>query len=396
MGRVCLILPVASSSALSLDLVARCRRGLEDAGHAVEVIAVLDPREPRPADPPDGGLRWVSATWSGLSHATVIGLGEAADAAEGEILVVLDPTQGYHPGDLSKLVEPIAGGKADLAVARRAGGTRADTGRAGRGRRLAAAGAGRITRPLLGASDLFAGLVAITPTLARAIRGSFHPVGSRFTVDLLFRCKGRRIEVPVRVEGPAAPRPLGVDDLRVVKRLADDRFGNASRLFQFCAVGASGMVVDLSCYAAFQLVLSRTRLAGRFVPIVGSPLDLAAAGAMAIAVALTWNFTLNRRLTFSDARGGSLARQYLTYAVSNAMGIALSFSLRLYLPAHVAFFQHHKLAAAVVGIVSATGISFSMSRWLVFTHRPTPIPGAPTRPGHRGEPAKVAQTTTAR
>ncbi len=47
----------------------------------------------------------------------------------------------------------------------------------------------------------------------------------------------------------------------------------------------------------------------------------------------------------------------------------LSFSVRLYLPAHVAFFARHRLAAAVVGIVAATGISFSMSRWVVFARR---------------------------
>ena len=39
MGRVCLILPLASASALAADLVARCRRGLEGAGHTVEVLA---------------------------------------------------------------------------------------------------------------------------------------------------------------------------------------------------------------------------------------------------------------------------------------------------------------------------------------------------------------------
>ena len=79
-----------------------------------------------------------------------------------------------------------------------------------------------------------------------------------------------------------------------------------------------------------------------------------------------WNFTLNRRLTFNDARKSGLARQFFTYVLSNALAILFSFSVRLYLPGHVGFFARHRLAAAVVGIVAATGISFSMSRWLVF------------------------------
>jgi dolichol-phosphate mannosyltransferase len=65
-------------------------------------------------------------------------------------------------------------------------------------------------------------------------------------------------------------------------------------------------------------------------------------------------------------------RQFATYVLGNALGIALSFSLRLILPSRIGFFQRHKLAAAVVGIVAATGISFSMSRWIVFNRHPAP------------------------
>ena len=39
-------------------------------------------------------------------------------------------------------------------------------------------------------------------------------------------------------------------------------------------------------------------------------------------------------------------------------------------PCAAIFFNRHKLAAAVVGIVGATGISFSMSRWMVFSRTP--------------------------
>jgi dolichol-phosphate mannosyltransferase len=96
------------------------------------------------------------------------------------------------------------------------------------------------------------------------------------------------------------------------------------------------------------------------------------AGCLSIGAAMTWNFALNRRLTFNDTRHGSIVRQYLTYAVGNALGIAVSLTLRLYLPSRFEVFARHRLAAAVVGIVVATGISFSMSRWIVFRRKPTP------------------------
>ncbi|HEY2159483.1 MAG TPA: GtrA family protein, partial [Isosphaeraceae bacterium] len=177
-----------------------------------------------------------------------------------------------------------------------------------------------------------------------------------------------RADVPVAPVATTSRASTPLGDLRQLKRLADDRFGNASRLLQFCFVGASGMVVDLTLYALFQWLFGATSLARVTTPL--GPLYLVVSGALSVGIALSWNFTLNRYLTFSYAKGGSIVRQFLTYALSNALGIALSFSLRLLLPMRVPFFAQHKLAAAVVGIVAATGISFTMARWLVFRPRP--------------------------
>ena len=377
MARVCLILPVDSPS-LPPEWVLRCRKGLEDAGHMVEVLAVLEGDGPPPSDPEDGSWSWVMAVRSGLSSAVLRGMIQAE--AEGEILVVLDITRNYLPEDLARVVEPLVEGRADLAVAKRVRDSEHSGIPAQAPTRVHSAawrywmssGIGLISRPILGVSDPFSGLVALTPTLARQVIGSFHPVGDRFTVDLLLRTRCRRVDVPVHVEGLGIPVTPSLDDFRHLKRLSDDRFGILSRLAQFCAVGASGMIVDLSSYAVLQAVFSRTFLATGTTPLTGGPRDLAAAGVVAIALALTWNFSLNRRLTFNDARAGSIPRQYLTYALSNAMGIALSLSLRLYLPAHVGFFNRHRLAAAVVGLVTATGISFTMARWLVFSRPNSP------------------------
>jgi dolichol-phosphate mannosyltransferase len=340
--------------------VKRCRESLESAGHSVVVHAVLEHGTDPPDDPPDHAWTWQRSYTTGLATAAMAGLA----TAEGDCILVLDPARGYHPGDLALLLDPLERAEADLVVAR---SLHAD-GAVPR-RTWIAEAAGFLSRQVFGVSDPFSGLVALTPEVAREVVGSFEPVGDRFVVDLIVRTRGLRADVPVRTDGPITPIPLSYDDLRHLKRLADDRFGNASRLVQFCVVGASGMVVDLTCYALFQLIFARTWLARLTTPIIGGPLDLAVAGALAIAVALTWNFSLNRRLTFNYARHGSIVRQFLTYALSNALGIALSFCVRLYLPAHVGFFFRHRLAAAVVGIVAATGISFSMARWVVFSHK---------------------------
>jgi dolichol-phosphate mannosyltransferase len=184
----------------------------------------------------------------------------------------------------------------------------------------------------------------------------------------------------VDVHVPVGPRfrrqRFQLQDIRPLKHVLDGRYGSFSRLIQFCCVGASGMVVDLTLYALFQWLLALTPLAAARSDRFGFSWQLAIAAALSISIALLWNFSLNRRLTFNDARGGSWVRQFLTYVLSNALAVAFNFSVRLYLPTQVEFFARHRLAAAVVGIVAATGISFSMSRWIVFTRRPDPNRGA--------------------
>ncbi len=312
------------------------REAIEAAGHAVEVI-------------------YPSAE-SGLTARAIVGLREG----HGEIRVVVDALRHYVAKDLPRVVEPLVEGRAEVAVA---------DGQLAGWRALAAI----VLRPICGSADPFSGLIAMTAEAFERAEPGFRPVGRRFVFEILARARRNRADVLVESDRSVRFPSLGLDDLRHIKRIADDRLGNVSRLLQFCVVGASGMVVDLSFYALFQWLLGMTSLANRTTPL-GAPLDLAVAGVLSIAIALSWNFTLNRYLTFSYAKAGSLVRQFVAYVLSNALGIALSYTLRLMLPEHVEFFAKHKLAAALVGIVMATGITFSMSRWLVFRPGPSAAP----------------------
>ena len=377
MARLSLIVLRAPEIAWSSERVAACRAGLEDHGHDVDVLAVADPsaQAPRPGCE-EPWCRAIVAGWPGLSESAVAGL----RAADGDLLVVLDLGMEYSPEDVLAVVRRLAEGEAEMVVASRP-------------RRWA----GPIARRLLGTTDPTSGLIGLTRKVAREADDSFAPVGSRFALELLARVGGRRGDVPVGpvVGGPGNSTLLG--DLRQAKRLADDRLGNVSRLLQFCFVGASGMVVDLTCYAILQAILAHTELASMEAPLVGGSMALAVAAILAIATALTWNFSLNRRLTFNDARRGSIGRQYLRYVLSNLLGIGVSLTLRLLLPNTIGFFRRHRLAAAVVGIVTATGISFSMARWFVFGHKPAPEAGSPRRDpptALRRAPASPSRTSS--
>ena len=365
-GSVSLILPMTPGATLSRHEMARYRRILlDEAGLlSIDVIVVRHQDDGFVAgqDPEEftglaTEIRSDASDWPGLVRAGL-------RVATGEQIVVLDLNRHYTAESLGRVLNWIRTADYDLAVAVPCH------------RRLSLQswvrsrlGPALFSRMMLGTADVSSGLFALRRFVWDGSSKQETALGSNLVLDSLLRRQARSIDVPVDVDGKFQSRRIGLSDLRSLKRILDGRFGNYSRLVQFCMVGASGMVVDLSFYALLQFLLSFTWLAQQESALFGEPWHLAIAAAMSIAIALVWNFTLNRRLTFNDAHKGALGRQFLTYVLSNALAIVLSFSVRLYLPAHVDFFARHRLAAAVVGIVAATGVSFSMSRWLVFGRR---------------------------
>jgi dolichol-phosphate mannosyltransferase len=312
------------------------------------------------------GASWRTRTEAGRAAAAVWGLRKAG----GDVVLVIDPADGFEPADLTRVARSVdvAGGVADLVIASR--WTPRDE--EGSPRAFWRIARGWVARKITGTSDPTSGLVGLSRPALEAAVGEFRAVGRNFTLELAARVKGTRHDVPASPARAQARPAHDLDDLRHLKRLADHRFGDMSRLVQFCAVGASGMVVDLTTYAGLQWLFARTWMAGVRVPGLRH-LDLLVAAVLAVCLALCWNFTLNRRLTFNDARAGSILRQFVAYALSNALAVFLSLTVRLGLPRIVPFFDSHRLAAAVVGIVLATGVSFTMARWVVFK-RKSPAP----------------------
>jgi dolichol-phosphate mannosyltransferase len=356
MARVSVIALPSPGAPWPSDRVAACRAGLEAAGFEVEFLCVIDATTGREAPTLEPWCRPILAEWPGLAESAVAGI----RAASSSLLVVIDLAMVYRSEDVVEVARRLESGAAELVVASQA---RPWT--------------GPLALRFLGTTDPTSGLIGLTRAAALEADDSLSPVGSRFGLELLARVPGRRVDVPVGPVRSVGRRWTPFGDVRQLKRLADDRFGNLSRLLQFCFVGASGMVVDLTGYATFQAIFARTSLMdGMTAPLVGGPLALAVAAVLSIAIALTWNFTINRRLTFNDAQRGSIARQYLRYVLSNLLGIAVSLTLRLILPNTFGFFRRHRLAAAVVGIVAATGISFTMARWFVFGQKPAASPSA--------------------
>lgn len=301
------------------------------------------------------------------NHVSLLRKGLAA--AQGDVLIVLDPTREYAPEAILQVLESLREGDADLVVGVPRSGRKLWSLGGVRGRTLAILG-----RLALGTSDGLSGLAAMRRSAVGSLVAESPSVsGSHILLDVLTWCSGTLVDVPVNTGAEDRRRidTVGLDDLRQLKRVLDHRFGTLSRLIQFCLVGASGMVVDLSLYGILLWLFASLGFGSADEAAEGSHGPMFVAGCLSIWAAMTWNFLLNRRLTFNDTRSGSIVRQYLTYALGNALGIAVSLTLRLYLPRRFGVFARHRLAAAVVGIVVATGISFSMSRWIVFRRKPT-------------------------
>ncbi len=198
---------------------------------------------------------------------------------------------------------------------------------------------GLASRMVLGSSDVFSGLFVVSRRLWDKGGRSLVASGPTLVLELLLRRPPRCVDVPVPVGPEFRAQRFQFQDLRPLKHVLDGRYGSWSRLIQFCFVGASGMVVDLTFYALFQWLFSFTPLNSATSPRFGFSWNLAIARAISIAIALLWNFTLNRRLTFNDARGGSWSRQFWTYALSNSVAIGLNFTVGLTLPTYFDFFR---------------------------------------------------------
>ncbi|MGW8256322.1 MAG: GtrA family protein [Thermoguttaceae bacterium] len=141
-----------------------------------------------------------------------------------------------------------------------------------------------------------------------------------------------------------------LDFLRALKHRADTRWGVLSRFMQFCLIGASGMAVDLSSLWVLRNLA----------------LGFAFSRAIAIWIAMTYNYALNRRFTFNYSRHQRIFFQYLRFIAACAVGAVISWSIAVGLVGFSVFFGGHEYLASIIGIVAGTVSNFIISLFWVF------------------------------
>jgi dolichol-phosphate mannosyltransferase len=356
---VSVIVPTYGEAANLPILVPRVHQALALAGLTGEVIIVDDNS---PDDTP-AVCRSLAARYPvrlhvryherGLSSAVLEGLRLAA----ADSLVVMDADLSHPPEKVPELVAALQDPSVDFVIGSRyVPGAATDEGW-GLFRWLNSRVATLLARPFTTAKDPLAGFFALRrSTLQQA--APLDPVGYKIGLELLVKCRCRTIkEIPItfrnRLHGESKlTLREQINYLKHLKRLFEYKTGRLAGPVQFALVGLSGLVVDLLAFALFR-----------------SWLPLAPARALAIWGAMTWNYYLNRRLTFSYARSQSPWRQYVLFCGSCLAGAILNWSISVLLCVWSDWFARAPTCAALVGVAAAYVFNYLLSRRIVFRPR---------------------------
>jgi dolichol-phosphate mannosyltransferase len=301
---------------------------------------------------PEQWVRMIVRTQDrGLSQAVLEGL----RAAQGDVLVCMDADLSHPPETLSSMLVKLSEG-ADFVVGSRyvQGGTTADDW--GFLRWLNSRVATLLARPLTSVRDPMSGFFAIARSTFDEGR-DFNPTGYKIALELIVKCRCERVvEVPIEFQN----RRFGESKLTFtqqllylqhLRRLYIFKYGVWTQLMQFLVVGGIGTVVNL---VALTLLLSW----GVAVPL---------AVGLAIFIAMSSNFVLNRRFSFSFARHRSWLSQYVRFVSVSSIAAVVNYCLTLFVLNFMPAWRPQ--AAALIGIAVATGINFIASRYLVFKAR---------------------------
>lgn len=286
----------------------------------------------------------------GLAGAVVHGMRQA----RGTYLVVMDADLSHPAERIPDLISALQADSTDFVIGSRyvAGGAIEE--RWTWFRRLNSKVATLLAWPLTSIHDPMAGFFALRRTTFESA-ATLDPIGYKIGLELIVKCDCRSIkEVPIhfrdRVHGQSKlSLKEQIDYLRHLVKLYAFKHPGWTQFIQFALVGSTGMAIDL---ASFSLLLLALR----------AP----AARALAIWIAMTWNYALNRSVTFSGFRSRPLLLQYLYFCLSCLLGAVVNWSISIWLLDNVPYFAEWPLLAAFLGVLGGTTFNFLCSKHLVF------------------------------
>jgi len=281
-------------------------------------------------------------TERGLARAVVTGWREA----RGAILAVMDGDLQHPPETLALLIKALQEQGAEIAVASRhvEGGAVSDWNIIRRAISWSATLAATWMLPgtLATVRDPMSGYFALRRSV---IEGQpLNPTGYKILLEILGRGQYNRVaEIPyVFVERKRGGSKLGPRQYwQFMTHLAFLAWhtGEAGRLLRYCAVGGSGVFVNMAIFAA----------------LISVGIGYLQAGLLAVEAAIVTNFVLNEFWVFADivkqTGWTGLLRRFITFNVLCAGGAALNVAILWLL---VELMGQGYLLSHLIGIAMAT------------------------------------------
>ncbi len=272
-------------------------------------------------------------------------------------LVVMDADLSHPPERVPDLLAALDGG-AGMAVGSRyvPGGQTAAAW--GAWRRINSRLATLLARPLVACADPMAGFFAVDRRSLPDLH-ELRPLGFKIGLELMVRGRLATIELPIAFQDRARGRSkMGwrqqLAFLRHLQRLYLVRFGTPARVASFLAVGGSGFVVDVAVYLGLQGLGLEHRLA-RFI---------------SFWPAVTWNWRLNRALTFEERPRSPVVRQWTQFAVGSLLGLGVNVGGYTALTTFVAVFDRHRLLALICGVALGSAVNYLVATRFAYRRAP--------------------------
>lgn len=280
---------------------------------------------------------------------------EGFSHAEGEFLVVMDADLSHPPERIPRMIDLLNSGRADFVVGSRyVDGASIDEGWSffrylnSRAAVLLAALFTDIRDPM---SGFFACRRHDLPDL-----DTLCPVGYKIILEMIVKGNFTRIEeIPIHF----SERQFGQSKLNIkeqwlylihVWRLFRFCYPRISRYIQFALVGGTGFLVDMTVYLGTQRLFGTGHLLAR---------------AISFWPAVTWNWALNRRVTFEDRKKSSKRIQWMKFASTSLCGFCISWGV-YYLLSSAPFFENYLIFDLIAGICLASVCNFLISDHFVF------------------------------
>ena len=230
-----------------------------------------------------------------------------------------------------------------------------------------------LTLPLVTCFDPMSGFFATDRRLLPDLQ-ALQPIGYKIALELMVRGRLRVKELPIDFRD----RSLGsskmnwrqqLNFLRHLCRLYRFKFGGTARVLCFGLVGAGGLVIDVAGYFCLQWMGLEHRLA-RF---------------LSFWPAVTWNWRLNRSLTFGERPPQPRVRQWGKFVAGSLAGLSVNVGGYTLLTSYVEAFAHRRLLALLLGVLLGTLVNFLLANLYVYRLHSGPEggpgPGTGGRPG---------------